>query len=110
MAGWLLYGGEKFINLLAARDTMALVVLAHYGGIAHQYRDRWYLGSMGANLVLQVVQIVGSEAATRYLGWVGRVLGAGQRLAIRVPLQHHDEAVATESIVDHGLNFGNCRK
>jgi Fungal specific transcription factor domain len=41
---------RKYMALVAARDQMALVIVAHYAIILHRQRHRWWMGDNGVRL------------------------------------------------------------
>jgi hypothetical protein len=41
---------QRYMGLVAARDQMALVILAHYAVILHRQRHRWWMGDNGVRL------------------------------------------------------------
>lgn len=65
---WPVLGGRAFLELMHSRDTLALICLAHYGAILHQYRGLWFLEGLGAKLVSSVLQVV-PDSSRPYLEW-----------------------------------------
>lgn len=68
LIAWPVLGGREFLELMHSRDTLALVCLAHYGAIVHQYRNVWFLEGLGAKLVGSVLQVV-PDSSRQYLEW-----------------------------------------
>jgi hypothetical protein len=54
------------MELLAARDQMALVILAHYAIILHRQRHRWWLNDTGVKVVKEVKNCLSGDSAALF--------------------------------------------
>ena len=57
-----------FIQLLKQQESMALVILAHFGAALHCLHDVWWAKGLGAPLVQAISRVVGNEWLP-YLQW-----------------------------------------
>lgn len=51
---WLLSVSQQYLELLQARDRVAMVILAHWGVQLHHVRRVWWIGGLGAEVVEEV--------------------------------------------------------
>lgn len=78
LIAWPVLGGRDFLDMMHARDPLALICLAHYGAILHQNKHVWFLDGLGAKLVTSVLEVI-PVCAVKYLEWaVGTVRGGGE--------------------------------
>lgn len=64
---------RSYMGLVAARDQMALVILAHYAIILHRQRHRWWMGENGLRLFGAVKGFLDAEFGA-LLEWPERFL------------------------------------
>ncbi|OKL55306.1 hypothetical protein UA08_09414 [Talaromyces atroroseus] len=60
---WLVLVDRRFIELLRAKDTMALLILGHYGICAFQIKDKWWAANCGRHIVAAVHDILDDSEA-----------------------------------------------
>lgn len=68
LIAWPVSGGKEFLEMMHARDPLALICLAHYGAILHQNKHVWFLDGLGAKLVTSVLEVI-PVCAVKYLEW-----------------------------------------
>ena len=73
LIAWPVLGGKDFLDLMHARDPLALICLAHYGAILHQNRHVWFLEGLGAKMVSAVLEFI-PVCAVKYLEWAVRTV------------------------------------
>ena len=74
LIAWPVLGGKEFLDLMFARDTLALICLAFYGAILHQHGHVWFLEGIGAKIVRAVAGII-PEATRIHLEWALGIVG-----------------------------------
>ncbi|KAE9364761.1 hypothetical protein N431DRAFT_421945 [Stipitochalara longipes BDJ] len=55
---WPISVSQEYITLLASRQQMALVILAHYAVVLNEIRDTWWANGWGYKLVQEVSHVV----------------------------------------------------
>lgn len=55
---WLVLIDREYVDLLKSRDTMALLILAHYGICATEVKDKWWALKYGRYIVAAVHRIL----------------------------------------------------
>lgn len=80
LIAWPVLGGRSFMDLMHSRDTLALICLAHYGAIVHDYRGVWFLEGLGERLVSSVLGVV-PQSSRKYLDWAARTIGRANEVS-----------------------------
>jgi hypothetical protein len=60
---WFVLVDRRFIELLRVKDTMALLILGHYGICALQVKDKWWAANCGRHIVAAVHNILDDSEA-----------------------------------------------
>lgn len=55
---WFTLVDRRYIELVHSKDTISLMILAHYGLCMLQFKDKWWAGKCGAYIVASVHQIL----------------------------------------------------
>lgn len=55
---WFTLVNRRYIELVQSKDTISLVILAHYGICMLHYKDKWWAAKCGAYIVAAVHQIL----------------------------------------------------
>lgn len=58
---WIIFIGHEFDDALKRRRPMALIILAHYAVILHEFRQHWWSRSWGYRLVNEVCESLSIE-------------------------------------------------
>ncbi|KAJ5161589.1 hypothetical protein N7492_006981 [Penicillium capsulatum] len=66
---WILRVPSAYLDLVQSRDTLALIILAHYCVVMFHARGRWWMGDWGA-LVLQAIASTIGRDHLASIGWV----------------------------------------
>ncbi|KAL4998978.1 hypothetical protein BDV10DRAFT_184869 [Aspergillus recurvatus] len=70
---WPILMDIKFGEILAQRRPEALVILAHYACLLHQFRNFWLFGDSGAFIIQEVTKYLGPEWK-EWMAWPNLVL------------------------------------
>ena len=65
---------REFLALVEAKNTHALVILAHYAVLPGRVRNVWWLEGLGADIVTAVAMVLGREK-WGLIEWPARVVG-----------------------------------
>jgi len=65
--GWPVFIEGGFVQLLARKDPMALIILAYYGAALHTLSGFWWLQGLGARLVQAVSKVLGPDSSPLFL-------------------------------------------
>lgn len=65
--GWPVFTEGGFVQLLARKDPMALIILAYYGAALHTLSGFWWLQGLGARLVQAVSKVLGPDSSPLFL-------------------------------------------
>src|SRR5882724_2356485 len=58
---WSISVGQEYVELLGSRQTMALVILAHYAVILKDVRGSWWAKWWGNQLIQEVYQVLNGD-------------------------------------------------
>ncbi|PSN61799.1 hypothetical protein BS50DRAFT_503938 [Corynespora cassiicola Philippines] len=70
---------EKFVHLLESRTPEALIILAFYGRLLHQYQNVWFVGRTGERLIEHITTYLGPSWSS-WLAWPSRSLASDPML------------------------------
>ncbi|KAL4797389.1 hypothetical protein BDV19DRAFT_44728 [Aspergillus venezuelensis] len=66
---WIFQVPEKYLELLQRRDSLALVILAHYAVILHFLRRHWWMDEWGIRVIREIGQHLDADWRNR-ITWV----------------------------------------
>lgn len=65
---WILNIPARFLDLLAAREPLAVAIVGQYCVLMHQIRGRWWIGDWGVRLLREVYQLLDHKDRL-YIRW-----------------------------------------
>ncbi|KAF4452331.1 Fungal transcriptional regulatory N-terminal [Fusarium albosuccineum] len=65
---WLAFGSEEFSGLIASKDPLALVLLAHYAAALDMNIQVWHLKGLGTKMLDAIMKVIDPQYA-KYLDW-----------------------------------------